>query len=193
LQERELISPVSNSGKVVSFKHEELDKDWWKRKMKATGFWGLAQTRYSFLDPGLLATFVERWHGDNNTFHLPCGEMIVTLDDVRCLLSLPIQGRPLNHTGLPNKKDGVTWMKDLLGTKKREVEDEVRKTKGAHIIFVFLKKLITKHLERMRTAQRDKDPDGEDKAKVLVMMAYLMLLVETTIFSNKAKNYIDLT
>jgi hypothetical protein len=119
--------------------------------------------------------------------------MIVTLDDVRCLLSLPIQGRPLNHTGLPNKKDGVTWMKDLLGTKKREVEDEVRKTKGAHIIFVFLKKLITKHLERMRTAQRDKDPDGEDKAKVLVMIAYLMLLVETTIFSNKAKNYIDLT
>jgi hypothetical protein len=45
----------------------------------------------------------------------------------------------------------------------------------------------------MRTARRDKDQDGEEKAKELVMRAYLMLLVGTTIFSNKAKNYVDLT
>jgi cobalamin biosynthesis protein CobD/CbiB len=82
LQERELISPVCNLGKVASFKHEELDKDWFKQKLKATRFWGLAQTGYSFLDPGLLATFVERWNGDTSTFHLPCGELTVTLDDM---------------------------------------------------------------------------------------------------------------
>jgi hypothetical protein len=75
----------------------------------------------------------------------------------------------------------------------KKVEDEVRKTKCACIRFVFLKDLITRHLERMRTTQRDKDPDGEDKVKVLVMRAYLMLLVGTTIFSNKAKNYVVLT
>jgi hypothetical protein len=27
----ELISPVSNSGKVVSFKHEELETAWWNK------------------------------------------------------------------------------------------------------------------------------------------------------------------
>ncbi|WJX73355.1 hypothetical protein P8452_57148 [Trifolium repens] len=86
--ERELISPVSNSGKVASFKHEELNTAWWERALKATRFWGLAQTGYSFLDLGLLATFVERWYRDTNTFHLPCGEMTVTLDDVRCLLHI---------------------------------------------------------------------------------------------------------
>jgi hypothetical protein len=141
LQERELISPVSNSGKVASFKHEQLETAWWERKLKATGFWGLSQTRYSFLDPDLLATFVERWHWDTSTFHLSCGEMTVTLDDVRCLLYLPIQGRSLNHTGLPSKANEVKWMKDLLGTTDREIEDEVRKTKGAHINF-FLKNLL---------------------------------------------------
>ncbi|KAK2370310.1 serine/threonine-protein kinase STY46 [Trifolium repens] len=73
--------------------------------------------------------------------HLPCGEMTVTLDDVRCLLHLPIQGRLLHHTGIPSKANEVTWMKDLLGTTDRETEDEVRKIKGAHIIFLFLKEL----------------------------------------------------
>jgi hypothetical protein len=84
-------------------------------------------------------------------------------------------------------------MKVLLGTTDREVENEVRKTKGAHIRFVFLKELISRHLDRMRTTRRDKDPDGEEKAKELEMRVYLMLLVGTTIFSNKAKNYVDLT
>jgi hypothetical protein len=37
-------------------------------------------------------------------------------------------------------------MKDLLGTTDREIEDEVRKTKGAHINF-FFKELITRKLE----------------------------------------------
>jgi hypothetical protein len=83
-------------------------------------------------------------------------------------------------------------MKDLLGTTNMEADDEVRKTKGAHIRFVFLKDLFSRHLDRMRTAQRDKDTDCEKKANELVMRAYLMLLVGTTIFSNKTKNYIDL-
>jgi hypothetical protein len=91
------------------------------------------------------------------------------------------------------KAEEVKWMKEMLGTTDREAENEVRKTKGAHIRFVFLKELITRHLERMKTARRDKDTDGEEKAKELVMRAYLMLLVGTTIFSNKAKNYVDLT
>jgi hypothetical protein len=91
------------------------------------------------------------------------------------------------------KAEEVKWMKEMLGTTDREAENEVRKTKGAHIRFVFLKELITRHLERMKTTRRDKDTDGEEKAKELVMRAYLMLLVGTTIFSNKAKTYVDLT
>jgi hypothetical protein len=84
-----------------------------------------------------LAIFVERWHGDTSTFHLPCGEMTVMLDDVRCLLHLLIQGRLLNHIGIPSKDTEVVSMTELLGTTDKEAEDEVRKTKGAHIRFIF--------------------------------------------------------
>jgi hypothetical protein len=101
--------------------------------LKDTRIWGLAQTGYSFLDPGLLATFLDRWHGDTSTFHLPCGEMTMTLDDVCCLLHLPVQGCLLNHIGIPSKAARIIWMNELFGTMDREAEDEVRKPKGAHI------------------------------------------------------------
>jgi hypothetical protein len=62
-----------------------------------------------------------------------------------------------------------------------------------HTFDFFLKELISRHLDRMWKARKDKDPDSEEKSKLLGMRAYLMLLVGTTIFSNKAKNYIVLT
>jgi hypothetical protein len=64
----------------------------------------------------------------------------------------------LNHIGIPSKEIEVVWMTKLLGTTDKEAEDEVRKTKGAHIRFVFLKELITRHLNRMKKTQKDKDP-----------------------------------
>jgi hypothetical protein len=84
-------------------------------------------------------------------------------------------------------------MTELLGTTNKEAKDEVRKTKGAHSRFVFLKELITRHLNRMKKGRKEKDQESEEKYKKFVMRAYLMLLVGTTIFSNKAKNYVDLT
>ncbi|MCI58466.1 serine/threonine-protein phosphatase 7 long form-like protein, partial [Trifolium medium] len=75
--------------------------------MEAAGMYGLDQTEYSFLDPSLLSTFVERWHRETISFHMPSGEMTVTLDDVRCLLHFPIKGRLLDHTCIPTKAEGV--------------------------------------------------------------------------------------
>ncbi|KAH1265844.1 Protein MAIN-LIKE 1 [Glycine max] len=43
-------------------------------------------------DPGLISAFVERWHNETSTFHLPVGELTITLDDVSSLLHLPITG-----------------------------------------------------------------------------------------------------
>lgn len=38
----------------------------------------------------LICAFVERWHKETFSFHLPFGEMTVTLDDVASLLHIPI-------------------------------------------------------------------------------------------------------
>ena len=41
-------------------------------------------------DQGLISSFVERWHRETSTFHLPMGEVSITLDDVASLLHLSI-------------------------------------------------------------------------------------------------------
>jgi len=58
--------------------------------------------------------FVERWHWDTNTFHMPFGEMSITLDNVSSLLHLPILGQFLMFDGLDNI-GVVLVMLELLG------------------------------------------------------------------------------
>jgi Plant mobile domain len=38
----------------------------------------------------LISAIIERWRRETHTFHLPVGEMTVTLEDVSCLWGLPI-------------------------------------------------------------------------------------------------------
>ncbi|XP_045810781.1 protein MAIN-LIKE 2-like [Trifolium pratense] len=89
--------------------------------------YGLAQTGFSFLDPGLLTTFVERWHGETNTFHMPNGQMTVTLDDMCCLLCLPIQGQLLDHASITTKAedrvDNYLWGTVALAFLYRELRN----------------------------------------------------------------------
>ncbi|MBA0858453.1 hypothetical protein Goshw_026375, partial [Gossypium schwendimanii] len=44
------------------------------------------------LDSPLISALVERWRPETHTFHLPCGECGITLEDVGLQLSLPING-----------------------------------------------------------------------------------------------------
>ncbi|KAL5190298.1 Protein MAIN-LIKE 1 [Glycine soja] len=41
---------------------------------------------------GIISVFAERWHKETSSFHLPIGEVTITLDDVASLLHLPIIG-----------------------------------------------------------------------------------------------------
>ncbi|MCI56120.1 putative IMP dehydrogenase/GMP reductase, partial [Trifolium medium] len=59
------------------------------------------------------------------------GAMTVTLDDVHCLLHLPIEGSLLDYKSIPIKTDGVGMMMEYIGSTKKEAEFEVKTTKGA--------------------------------------------------------------
>lgn len=69
--------------------------------------------------------FVERWNSEMSSFHLPQGEMSNTLDDVSCLLHLPIRGRILNHCKIVKDEAVemmVTYLGADLGDSLKEVE-----------------------------------------------------------------------
>nr|CAI44652.1 OSJNBa0096F01.20 [Oryza sativa Japonica Group] len=59
-------------------------------------------------DRSLLAALVDHWRPETHTFHLPCGEMAPTLQDVSYLLGLPLAGAPVGPV------DGVFgWKEDI--------------------------------------------------------------------------------
>src|SRR5579859_1687976 len=66
-----------------------------------------ARTRFN-LDRSLLTALVDRWRSETHTFHLPCGEMAPTLQDVSFLLGLPIDGDAVGPRVVP-----ATWREDL--------------------------------------------------------------------------------
>ncbi|KAJ1413648.1 Aminotransferase-like, plant mobile domain [Sesbania bispinosa] len=58
-----------------------------------SGLGPLIEGTHSMIDRSLISAFTERWHRETSSFHLPVGEMTITLEDVSSLLHLPVIGR----------------------------------------------------------------------------------------------------
>ncbi|MBA0764263.1 hypothetical protein Gotri_013624, partial [Gossypium trilobum] len=72
--------------------------------LREAGFWHVANIgRGCKLDPKLISAFVERWRPETHTFHLPCGECTITLEDVQLQLGLSVDGSVL--TGFAQSAD----------------------------------------------------------------------------------------
>ena len=56
----------------------------------------LAFADYIYHDKDILTTLMERWDPNSNTFYLPMGEIMVTLEDVYRITRLPIRGKLVN-------------------------------------------------------------------------------------------------
>jgi hypothetical protein len=62
------------------------------------GFLPLAQLiidALPMMNSAVLMALMDQWHLETHMFHLPCGETIVTLQDVTMILSLPTDGTPV--------------------------------------------------------------------------------------------------
>ncbi|CAO2161607.1 unnamed protein product [Urochloa humidicola] len=62
----------------------------------------LVQMGLPMMDNAALTALVDRWRPETHTFHLPGGEMTVTMEDVAMILGLPIEGQAVTGTLSPN-------------------------------------------------------------------------------------------
>ena len=83
-------------------------------------------------DPGLISAFVERWHSETSTFHLPVGELTITLDDVSSLLHLPITGALHNFHAL-STEEAIFLLTELLEVSAEEARAETTRSRGADV------------------------------------------------------------
>ena len=85
-------------------------------------------------DRGLISAFVERWHRETSSFHLPIGEVSITLNDVVSLLHLPIVGAFYTFEPL-HVDEAILILVDLLEVSGEEARAE---TTQCHRLYVRL-------------------------------------------------------
>ncbi|XP_068487178.1 protein MAIN-LIKE 1-like [Phaseolus vulgaris] len=114
----------SDMSLLVNFANHVAVKLW-------EGEFSLCNISYEVGDKGLISAFVERWHRETNSFHLPVGEMTFTLDDVSSLLHLPILDQfptyvPLEYNG------AATILAELLGVDETRGKAEMSNLHMCH-------------------------------------------------------------
>ena len=62
------------------------------------GFYGIYRLGHILIDWPLITCLVERWRPETHTFHVPVGEMTITLQDVAIILGLRIDGPAVSGT-----------------------------------------------------------------------------------------------
>ncbi|XP_040872098.1 protein MAIN-LIKE 1-like [Glycine max] len=83
-------------------------------------------------DQGLLSTFGERWHRETSSFHLPVGELTITLDDVSSLLHLLVIG-DLHAFEPLHVDDAVQMLVDLLMVSPESARVETAQCRGPYV------------------------------------------------------------
>jgi len=145
-----------NAGKKV----RELDIPenrlrWFWDPVEAFGLHHLIYTGYSSVTHAMIRALCERLHTETNSFHLPVGEMTITLNGVYNLLHIPIQGHMLDHDAAIDRDRELDLMIRLLGMSKADARVETRIRSPGDISYPTLKQLYEAHLTE---ARRLEDP-----------------------------------
>jgi hypothetical protein len=186
-------------GKKLSIKNLALpipgeQNRWFWDEVNMSGLTPLLTSGYENISHGFVCAMTERWHAETSSFHLPVGEMTITLDDVACLLGIPITGRLLPDREL-TREEGLEMMQtDLLFTEE-DAAKELIKQGGSHISFGVLKRRYEELLNRCNQLLEVDTVEEENERAVVrlaCVKAFLLLLLGWTIFSAKNSKNINL-
>ncbi|KAH1190970.1 Protein MAIN-LIKE 1 [Glycine max] len=110
-------------------------------------------------DQRSISSFVERWHQETSTFHLPVGEVSITLDDIASLLHLPIVGD--FHAFQPlHINEAVLMLVELLMVSPEVAMAEIGHCCGPYVRLHWLRDCwIYEHFSSVAECNADPDYD----------------------------------
>ncbi|KAL5164566.1 Protein MAIN-LIKE 1 [Glycine soja] len=126
-------------------------------------------------DRGLISLFVERWHRETSTFHLPMGEVSIMLDDLTSLLHLPIVGdfrafQPLHID------ETVLMLVELLMVSLEVAMAETGHCNGPYVRLSWLRDIYQRRCQTQHWTAAAR--------------AYLLHLLGCTLFANKSATHV---
>ncbi|KAJ9561919.1 hypothetical protein OSB04_007079 [Centaurea solstitialis] len=146
--------------------------------IRRAGFEGMINCGFKPLDHALITELVERWRPETHTFHLPIGEVTVTLQDVQLIWGLRIDGVVV--TGRERKWSDT----DKIGTCYRllGIETEPGHFRGAQLKMPFLRTALD-------TPFSDNPTNEQCMQRARV---YILLLLGGSIFPDTSYNSVHL-
>lgn len=147
-----------------------------------SGFEQIINYAHDKVDKVLINAFIERFYPETNTFHLPFGEMGITIDEVFHITGLPVDGKAV--TGPLGGSRGISDdnVYDLLD--KCLGVDE----KTADALLAGEKKV---RLEWLRTTFSGSQEEDSVERKTQCAIAYLLYTVGAVICGDKSGNKVS--
>ncbi|KAI5406196.1 hypothetical protein KIW84_052807 [Lathyrus oleraceus] len=141
-----------------------------------SGLSSLQRTSLNKIDTNMISAFVERWHLESSSFHMPFDEMSITFDDVSCLLHLPINGVFWSPQDVIEEA-AVELAVDYLGVLHGEAQSHVRSCMGSYYKLEWLYDLFVQHRAASSWAYATR--------------AYLLMLVGSTFFTENTFTLVE--
>ena len=123
----------------------------------------------------MLSAFCERWQPETTTFHLPFGEMTITLNDVASILHIPITGSMISFSQPLRVDDVNALLVELLGTTDVEASRETEQCRSPSVRLLWLRENF------LTITYVSSDDDIE-----FATQAFLLHLVGCTLFVDKS-------
>lgn len=144
------------------------------RKLIEFGLYGVYKVAFIQLDYALITALVERWRPETHTFHLPAGEISVTLQDVNILLGLRVDGPAVTGS---TKNNWADLCEDLLGLRPGPGD-----LHGSHVSLAWL-----------RDNFRNLPADPDDETLKCHTRAFILALMSGFLYGDKSKHDVALT
>lgn len=134
----------------------------------------LLDCTYRFAYPNMVSAFSERWQPETNTFHLPFGEMTITLDDVASILHIPVTGNEITFSTLDAHKAN-DMLVELLGVTYLDASTESKLCRRPSVRLSWLRE----HFSDVNDTSNEGDIQYATRA-------FLLHLVGCTLFVDKS-------
>ncbi|CAH2036016.1 unnamed protein product [Thlaspi arvense] len=144
------------------------------QKLIEFGLYGVYKVAFIQLDYALITALVERWRPETHTFHLPAGEITVTLQDVNVLLGLRVDGPPVTGS---TKYNWADLCEDLLGLRPGPKD-----LHGSHVSLAWL-----------RDNFRNLPADPDEVTLMCHTRAFVLALMSGFLYGDKSKHDVALT
>jgi len=165
-QERPELKLVSHGRKVTLIGRPVLEIE---GLVGATGLSPLIGCSVVTSDPGLISAFMERWHSETSIFHLPVGELTITLNDVSSLFHLPITGA-LHSFYAFSVDETIFLLTELLEVSAEEARAETARSRGASVRLGWVRDIYEMRCQARRWIVAA-------RAYLLHLVGYIFLLI----------------